>query len=562
MNKKYKYLIVILVVIICVIVGFFIFKKATPKNETFLTLNGNTDVILYQNDAYSDPGYDAYDSKGKDLTSNVTVRGIVDTATAGDYVVTYTLNDIVKERHITVIAKIVQKTYLILKGESTIFLKVGEEYKEPGYTVIDAIESGLENKVNVSGNVGTTAGTYKLKYSVTNKSEETISAERTIIIMDSDIGISYTPEKKTNGNVKIILNVIDNYYDYIVLPDNTKKNERYIAYEVSENGTYKFTIYSKNGEAKEKDITINNIYRVPPSGTCEYYLYDTYGEIKVNTSASDLNYVYKYDNSTSSKLTEKTFKVNDLSENAKVILHDEAGNTSEITCQNIDKSTKIPSSYTTYRHKGGDKETTFSYWLYLPKDNNKRKKIPLLLYFHGDSGKGTNPASVNENAFPKFISKGMDFPFAMVAPQVNWGDSFYNTYYQNGVYNLLKELINEYNIDPDRIIVSGGSSGADGAYRAIALHSEMFSCGVIGSGTIYAIDQVGADKLTKIPLWFFHGEKDAVLAHTAMERRIDKIRSLGGNVKYTLIENGTHNITETVFKRDDLINWMISQKRK
>ena len=95
MNKKYKYLIVILVVIICVIVGFFIFKKATPKNEIFLTLNGNTDVILYQNDAYSDPGYDAYDSKGKDLTSNVTVRGIVDTATAGDYVVTYTLNDIV-----------------------------------------------------------------------------------------------------------------------------------------------------------------------------------------------------------------------------------------------------------------------------------------------------------------------------------------------------------------------------------------------------------------------------------------------------------------------------------
>ena len=369
-NKSYlKWIVLILIFLVGATILYFLLNKkdniAMQKNEIFLTLNGNTDVILYQNDTYIDPGYKAYDSKGNDLTSNVTVSGSVDTTKAGDYIVTYTLDEIIKERHISVIAKTSQKTYLILEGESTIFLKVGEEYKEPGYTVIDASETGLESKVNVSGNIGTTAGTYKLKYSVTNKSGETVSVERTIIVMDSDIGISYTPEEKTNGKVKIIVNIVDNYYDYIVLPDNSKKSERYITYEVSENGTYKFIIYSKNGEKKEKEITINNIYKNPPSGTCEATVIGNNTAIKVNVTSNIEIKKYKYNNE---EFKSNTFTVKDNNSPFKVTIYDIYDNYKEINCKEkyiFDTNFKEITTSKTYTPCNND-------WT---KENNELKEI-------------------------------------------------------------------------------------------------------------------------------------------------------------------------------------------
>lgn len=558
-----KIYIIILIVLIPLLSILLLYLNFTKYN---FTLNGEEIINLNINDIWTDPGYTL--TKGnKVYNDNVNVISNLDLNTKGEYEIKYTYKSFPFSK--TIIRKItvnVTNSDLVfnLVDNNEYYLLKDNIYNEPGYQVIDKVDGDITSKVIVNSNVNNeNIGDYEIKYSITNSQNVTKELIRKVKVYDFDVILNLEKKELSTSN-SIIFNTSSSYFNYVILPDNTKDSNNNVTFPVNENGTYEFNVFDKYGNSKKYNIEVNNIDNIKPTGTCEYYLYDTNGEIKVEASDNNniLNYVYKYGNSTSSKVEENVFKVNTMDEDARVILYDSVGNINEIVCQNVDKTTKIPSSYQTHYHKGGDSETSFNYWLYLPKDNNKRKTIPLLLYFHGDGGKGSDPNLVNNYAYPNFIKNGMDFPFAMVAPQVTKGDSFYNTYYQNGVYKMLQELINEYNIDENRIIVAGGSSGADGAYRAISLHSEMFSCGVIGSGTIYTIDQVGPEKLTKIPMWFFHGEKDTALSHTAMEGRIEKIKSLGGQIKYTLIPNGTHEITETVFKREDLIAWMLEQQRK
>ncbi len=75
------------------------------------------------------------------------------------------------------------------------------------------------------------------------------------------------PSGKTVDDVTIAISINDINYDYIELPNNEKINEKYITYKVSENGSYKFNIYDKEGNVNEKIIEVSNIENID-YGTC------------------------------------------------------------------------------------------------------------------------------------------------------------------------------------------------------------------------------------------------------------------------------------------------------
>ncbi|MBQ1844738.1 MAG: prolyl oligopeptidase family serine peptidase, partial [Desulfovibrio sp.] len=68
---------------------------------------------------------------------------------------------------------------------------------------------------------------------------------------------------------------------------------------------------------------------------------------------------------------------------------------------------------------------------------------------------------------------------------------------------LIKYISDNYNIDTDRVIISGGSSGAGGAYGMVAHYGNLFSCAVIGSGITYGMNP---EELTNLPIWVLHGK--------------------------------------------------------
>ncbi len=340
-NLKYVLISVILFLLVGVIIILFNDKKV-EENEYYLVLNGNEDIIIEQYSSYNELGFMAYDSKGNDYNSQVQVIGEVNADIAGEYTITYTFGDIVKTRTILVVADDSQITYLVLKGTKVMYLNVGEVYKEPGYLVVDNMEADLTSKVKVVGSVNINAvGSYKIEYSVTNKSGKEFKAERTVIIKDINTNISYSPTNTTRSNVNININVTDNYFDYIVLPDNKKVSSRNSSYQVNENGTYKFIIYSKDGTYKEQEVVINNIDREAPMGSCNASTYRERTEVKVIVNGNEKISGYKYliGGSSSNYINSNSYKANIGKVNrVSVFIKDELGNERELVCSVMDKS--------------------------------------------------------------------------------------------------------------------------------------------------------------------------------------------------------------------------------
>lgn len=341
-NKK---LIIGVGIALLFIIFLIIIIVTSTKKKYYLDLLGTEDMIVYQNTAYVDEGYNAYDNKNNNYNNQVTVEGQVNTNIVGEYVITYTFKDIVKTRNVSVISETKHLTYLILNGETISYLKVGDKFTDPGYTVLDSTNDNLQNSVKTTGTVDTTkVGTYKIIYSVKNDIGLTVTAERTVIVMDTDININYNTSNYSNNSVTINIGIINNYFDYILLPNGNKDTNRTTTYEVTENGTYKFAVYSKDGSFKEESITINNIDKDKPTGSCAAKY--TNGTYTITTNVTDnvsgiKSFEYYLDNNLKESTNKTSVSVNattnntnkyNTSTNIYIVAHDNANNNSKITC--------------------------------------------------------------------------------------------------------------------------------------------------------------------------------------------------------------------------------------
>ena len=336
-DKYKKYIFIGLGCIL--ILGLIFILIGRKKISYYIDLSGNREITIYKGDIYIEPGYTARDNKGNDLTEKVVVNNMIDISTIGTYEIIYTLNNTEVKRIINVLEKPTGATIMYLKGSTTIYLKVGDTYQEPGYKVIDSVDGNLGDKVTVTGRVDTSkVGTYKLIYSVTNNSGVTTSKQRVIVVMDSNISLTLNNEDYTNKNVNINIYVMDNYFDYLILPNGNKVTSKSYTYEASDNGEYKFIIYNKLGEKNEKTIRVKNIDKVSPTGSCS----GTYGNGKSNITikSSDNIGISKYILNNNTYTTSKITLNKELSM-VNITIYDLAGNTTSISC-NLGKSS--PSS--------------------------------------------------------------------------------------------------------------------------------------------------------------------------------------------------------------------------
>ena len=331
--NKWKTPIIILGIIIFLItIIIFIFQKKEITNY-YLILNGEENITLYQGIDYIEPGYNAHNSKNEDLTNEVIIKSTLDTNKIGEYQITYTIGNIIKTRTITIVEKPKEYTYIYLKtvnNDINVYLNIGEKYTEPGYQVFSSTGLDLTNQVKITGNVDTSKkGTYKLIYSVIDSNNITITAERNIIVMDTEINLSLNKTSYVNTDINIKILITDNYFDYMILPNGEKTTKTNLSYPVSTNGKYTFTVYNKKGNKKESSIEVTNIDKTPPTGSCSGSYKE--GISSINITANDNIGIDKYViNNT--KYTSNKITINSEIKTANITIYDKVGNTKNITC--------------------------------------------------------------------------------------------------------------------------------------------------------------------------------------------------------------------------------------
>ena len=175
-----------------------------------ITLKGEKKILLNIGTNYQEPGYSATDNLDGDITKSVKVTGTVDGNTMGTYTITYAVSDSKGNRSNvtrTIEVKDIMAPQLQLNGETNMFLFVGTDYEEAGYTAFDEYDGELTDAVKVSGSVNKDKiGTYTITYTVADKSGNTTMVKRTV-----RVGEDIPPELTLKGESTITIDAGSKY---------------------------------------------------------------------------------------------------------------------------------------------------------------------------------------------------------------------------------------------------------------------------------------------------------------------------------------------------------------
>ncbi len=555
-NKIIKYVIIGLAILVAIII-IYLLVEYNKYEKSILSLKGNSITYVTTGDTWEDPGCKVT-YKGSEIDKDIKVNNQVDINKPGSYEIEY----IVKfgifskniKRRVIVVGKDESSFKLELYGSNPYYILKGGSYKEPGYYATDNIDGNITKNVIITGSVKTnTVGEYNLEYSVINSSRVKKTVTRRVVVYD------FQYKATTNGDIysnskEIVIDISDPNYMHTVLPDEDVTSSRNIKYKVTSNGTYIFEMYDKSRNVTTYEVTIKDVDNIKPTGSCTLNLYDKNGEIIVK--ASDNNkikgFIYHYGNTKTDLMTNTTYKFNTMDESANVDIFDMANNTINVKCNVVNKATTISRSYTykTYQASNGRNQ---GYWHYIPA-GSARKKVTLLVYLHGAGSHG-NYNDVNKYAFPLFVSRGTNYPYMMIAPHCNSSCSFGNDTVISAIMEVITYVTNNYNVDPDRIIISGGSAGTTGASKMLNQYGNRFAGMVIVSG-YYDYFTMPTNYIKK-PMLFIQGKYDSYQVATNI---VNRINSQGGRATLSGVSGG-HNISEKVLDSQEYTNWIISQKK-
>lgn len=225
--------------------------------------------------------------------------------------------------------------------------------------------------------------------------------------------------------------------------------------------------------------------------------------------------------------------------------------------------------------KGTD---TLLYRLLLPENFDPAKKYPVLFFLHGSGERGNNNEAQLLHGGNLFQSERMrkDFPAIVIFPQCPAKDFWANVQFRNTgerfgfqtggepgkAMSMLMALVDNYRdkkyADKDRFYVGGLSMGGMGTLELLRRKPKVFAAAVSICGGDH-VDNV--KKYRKVPLWFFHGEKDTSVPAEKSKVVVAELQRLKAkDVKLTLYPEAGHNSWDAAFADPELLPWLFSHK--
>jgi predicted peptidase len=212
------------------------------------------------------------------------------------------------------------------------------------------------------------------------------------------------------------------------------------------------------------------------------------------------------------------------------------------------------------------------YLLYLPEGywDDPDRLWPMIFFLHGAGDEDFDSTYVLTMGLPAVLHLGEqpeDFPFVVVSPQAFPGSAWWTGDTLAILNALLGEVIETYQVDPDRVYLTGLSMGGYGSWFLATAYPERFAVmvSVSGSGyrTNYIPDEETMCRLKDIPVWAIHGAQDVISALEASKLFTSALQvTCGGEVKWTQYEDVGHGgAYERAYRDPALYAWMLEHSR-
>jgi predicted peptidase len=179
-----------------------------------------------------------------------------------------------------------------------------------------------------------------------------------------------------------------------------------------------------------------------------------------------------------------------------------------------------------------------------------------MMFLHGAGERGSDLNKVKVHGPPKIVEYKKDFPFIVISPQCPEDDWWPEK--SEVLINLLDDIVAQYDVDTERIYLTGLSMGGFGTWALASKYPERFAaiapiCG--GGGRFMAY------KLKDMPVWVFHGAKDKVVPLKESEDMVDAIREYGGSAKLTVYPEAGHDSWTETYDNQELYEWFLEYRK-
>jgi len=201
----------------------------------------------------------------------------------------------------------------------------------------------------------------------------------------------------------------------------------------------------------------------------------------------------------------------------------------------------------------------YRYFLSTPDDYDPAKEsLPLIVFLHGAGSRGDDINLIKEHGIPKLFAEKSPLRVVTVSPQCDT-DMVWNAQ----VYELkqfIDWIVEKYNIDKNRISITGLSMGGFGTWAMGMTFPDYFSamapvCG--GNGMVWL-----AGLLKDIPIRAFHGTEDDVVFANCSIDMVNAVNAAGGNAELFLYEGAGHDTWIQAYEQTDTIEWLMKQVKK
>ena len=203
--------------------------------------------------------------------------------------------------------------------------------------------------------------------------------------------------------------------------------------------------------------------------------------------------------------------------------------------------------------------TKLKYRLFVPVNYDSTLIYPLVLTLHGSGERGSdNEAQIVSHRLATSWAdpaNQANYPTFVVSPQVPSGGSWVTPPIVETTMAILDSIAREFNIDENRLYVTGLSLGGLGTWNFISLFPHKFAAAIPMSG---GGNPANVPAIKHMPIWNFHGESDGVVPASFSRVMMLALEEAGEVVHYTHCEFGdcdglTNTEIETLINNGETI---------
>jgi predicted peptidase len=196
------------------------------------------------------------------------------------------------------------------------------------------------------------------------------------------------------------------------------------------------------------------------------------------------------------------------------------------------------------------------YRVFVPTNYDAAKPTPMVVALHGMGGDENSYFTAYDNGIVKREAEARGY--LVVCPKGRGAASMYAGDAERDVMDVIAAMRRDYNVDADRIYLTGHSMGGYGTWSIAPKHPELFAAlaPIAGGGNPQVMS-----KIKHIPQIVIHGDNDPTVPVERSRVMVKAAKELGIEIKYIEVPGGNHtDIAVPAMK--DIFDWFDAHKRQ